>query len=122
MEHSVDKVLLVPRFTCFAGAGPWHTAPMSTREYSLADLTVWVGPGVGTPSSSAKVVVQVSTDLEEWFGLPVWLANYPTGPAELTWSYELSLEWLRLEVTGSGGSKPVVTLWSVGDFVRRERR
>lgn len=115
MAEAVDKILLIPRFTCFAGAGPFTTPPIYVRPYDLASIVLWTGPGQGATPGTATVVVQESADLTLWSGIGGSL----TGAGEVADTYGLRLDWMRLEVTLTG-SPACSTLWAVGNFVRRQ--
>jgi hypothetical protein len=117
-DDDVDKVLLIPRFSAFVGTGPFHTAPMNTRDYGRAFITAWRGAGIGSPASTAAVVVQESADLAEWANLGEAVA--PSTPnSEATGTFDLRLEWIRLHVV-TAGSPAAITMWAVGNFLKRQ--
>ena len=127
MNETTEKILLLPRFTAFAGNGPYYTAPINIRAYSRADITAWASLGFGTSRSTIQVSVEESPDLDSWFALGGLIGStpeseettrVPSSPATFRF------DWLRLrvELTGTDtmGNAPVLTAWAVGNFVRRE--
>jgi hypothetical protein len=112
MQEVVDKVLLLPRYTSFAGATSFYTAPMNVREYARAIFTYTACGGLGSTPPTVVVKIEQSADLE------IWTEVAPDinvgGPVELAFKFE----WMRIKLTVSG-SDPCITCWCVGDFVYR---
>lgn len=112
MPDAVDKMILIPRFTAFAGVGTFLTAPMNVREYSRVLASFVVAATIGSSAPGVAVVVQESADLEIWTDIGGDLNGAGTA------TRDFGFEWIRLKlvVTGTG---PAFTCWCVGDFVRR---
>lgn len=112
MEQVVDKIILLPRFSSFAGEATFYTAPNNVRGYGEASLVLAMVGGLGT-GISFVVQVQESPDLEIWDdnGPPLSI----TDPTDVTFRFE----WMRLKIALSA-TDPAVTCWCVGNFVRRE--
>jgi len=116
MKATVQKQIIVPRFTSFAGAGTFATAPLNVRAFSEAYfMFLHVGVLTGTADD---VYVQESHDLETWTDIGAALPSfsYTNDEAELR---SLRLEWMRLRIVLSG-TDPAMTCWCVADLIRRE--
>ena len=112
MNDAVDKILLLPRYTSFAGAGTFLTAPMNVRAYGQAIVTFYETAALGTSWPAVAVYIDDSPDLEIWNEPDAGLGiNTPT-------TVEFRMEWIRMRVVVGSGD-PGVTCWCVGDFVRR---
>jgi hypothetical protein len=115
VDTEIRKLVLLPRFTTYAGARTFLTVPVNVREFSYVKLAGWRGPGIGdTPTF--EIQVQTSNDLENWVdvGSPF---DPGDGDGNLL-SVDLFAEWIRLAVT-LGGTGPAFTCWSVGNFATR---
>lgn len=112
MEAVVDKVLLIPRFTAFAGVTTFMTPPMNVRDYSRANVTFQIAGALGAIGPAVVVTMQQSADLEIWSDIGGNLNNGDTNERDF------QFEWIRLKLVVSG-SDPCFTCWCVGDFVRR---
>ena len=109
----VDKVIVLPRYTSFAGAGPFYTGAVNVRPYGSGIFAFSQVAGLGSPVAVAAATVQGSPDLEIWENLGSALVS---GGAETrTFPYE----WIRLKVLLAGSVKGA-TCWCVVDLVRRE--
>ena len=119
MPHQIEvqKIVLLPRFTTFSGARTFNTAPINVRAFASADISLWVGNGVGT-SPGFSLVIQDSPDLKIWSTLST---INPTPGTEAFQMVIFQREWIRLAVTLSG-TDPGFTGWCVGDFVTRAQR
>ena len=118
MEQNVQKVVLVPRYTTFAGARTFLTAAINVRKFASAELMVWRGLESGN-LTAFSVLLQESSDLEHWANVGAGIA--PSANTEATESRDLDLDWARLAIslTTPGPVSPAVTAWVVGNFVRR---
>ena len=112
MEAMVEKVLLLPRYTSFVGAGTRLTQPMNVRAYASAIVTFTFVAGLGA-GPTVLISLQESPDLEIWTDVGDTLAH---GTPE---SRTFKFEWIRLKLVISG-TDPAFTCWCVGDFVLRE--
>ena len=112
MEPTVDKIILLPRFTSFAGSGTFLTAPMNVRAYHEALIQFDVVATLGTTGPTISACVQESPDLEYWQDIGPALTHNDSVPKAFRF------EWIRLKVTVSGAD-PGFTGWCVGNFVRR---
>lgn len=112
MEAVVDKLILLPRFTTFAGATTFETPPMNVRGYGQALIDLMLVGALGSPAAALAVEVQESPDLGIWRDIGTLVSGSTTNVV-------FSFEWVRLKVTVSGAD-PAVTCWSVGNFIRRQ--
>jgi hypothetical protein len=112
MQAVVDKVLLIPRYTSFAGATTFLTPPMNVRDYSHANVTFVEAGALGAIGPGVTVTVQESPDLEIWNDIGSSINNGDTN------EQAFQFEWIRLKLVVTG-TDPCFTCWCVGDFVRR---
>lgn len=119
MAHDVQvqRIVLLPRFTSFAGARTFRTAPLNVRLFASAVVSLWIGNGIGS-SPSYQMQLQESPDLKIWTTISTF---NPSPETELAQDVTFSREWARLVVT-LAGVDPAFTCWSVGDFVTRVTR
>lgn len=113
MEANVDRIILLPRFTSFAGEGTFLTAPLNVRQYGRAILYYAHVAALGASGTDVDVVVQQSPDLEIWADI-----GDPLGH-DASEERGFRFEWIRLKLVVTG-LDPGFTGWCVGDFVRRE--
>lgn len=116
MAERTEKLILIPRYSTFAGAGDYWMKPIPARRYATAIVAAWRSAGVGA-SVLASVAIEQSTDLQNWYSCGSSLS--PSAGSETDGSFDFTADWFRVKVT-IGGTDPLVTLWSVGDFVVRE--
>lgn len=112
MEAVVDKLILLPRFTTFAGATTFETPPMNVRGYGEALIDLQLAGAIGAPAAALVVEVQESPDLGIWRDIGTLVSGTTT-------SVTFAFEWIRLKITVSGAD-PAVTCWCVGNFIRRQ--
>lgn len=120
MADDVQKVILLPRFSSFAGSQVFRTLPMNVRAFSGANITAWCGAMFGS-AMSISITVEESPDLLIWESLGVSLT--PAAGGEDTDKYEFTKQWIRLGVSVGGGGPvngPGATCWAVGEFIIRE--
>ena len=111
MNDVATKLILLPRFTTFAGAGEFATPPLNVRVYRAALIDLGVAGALGSPAATVTVVVQESPDLAHWEDLTTLVVGDATEAG-------FGFEWMRLLITVAG-SDPAVTCWSVGTFLHR---
>lgn len=128
MAGNVDRIILLPRYTALVGvydetASAWqalHTAPIQVSQYASAIVSLWGGVQKGAAMASA-VLLQESSDLENWADVSGSSSLGGVSDSESTVSVSFSLDWLRLSLTLSATwpDVPAQTFWCVGDFLRR---
>lgn len=112
----VEKVILLPRYTSFAGPGTFLSAAINVREFEKVDASFWRGNEIGS-LLVLTVILQQSPNLEDW----TTLATFITDPdQENVQGADLTMDWLRMlvEIQG-GGATPALTCWAVANFQRR---
>lgn len=118
MAGELVPLVMLPRYTTFAGATTFLTIAMDVTEYSKAILNAWRGPLSG--GGLFKLTCQESTDGLNWADCAgeSWPVD-PTQDTEDQYDATISRRWFRvkLELTGS---TPAVTCWVVGFLERRE--
>lgn len=112
MESNVDHVLLLPRYTSFAGATTFLTPPMNVRAYDGGYFLFTQVAALGSTPASLTVKVQQSPDLEIW--TDVLNALTSGTPGERLFQFE----WIRLQIA-LAGSDPAAACWCVADLTRR---
>lgn len=112
MEATVDHVLLLPRYTSFAGATTYLTPPMNVRAYDGGYFLFTQVAALGSTPASLAVKVQESPDLEIWTDILTSLTS--AVPSERLFQFE----WIRLEIV-LAGTDPAATCWCVADLTRR---
>src|SRR5689334_20956339 len=117
MAGRIQRIVMLPRFTSFYGAATFSTVPINVREFAQVILTAWRSTELAAPGLTLSMALEESTDTQVWHSAGSALA--PTADQELTGSYSLTMEWVRLSVTVSGGGLGA-SCWAVGDFVPRE--
>jgi hypothetical protein len=115
MSEAVENVILLPRFSAFAGATTFYTAPMNVRDYSQAILQYVHSGAIGAIGPTVNVFVEESPDLEIWNEIG---SSLNTGLME---TRDFAYEWIRMKLVVSGSDQKLVafTCWCVGGFVLR---
>ncbi len=114
MARPTVPIVLIGRFTTFAGTTDCVTLPVSVQQYDRAELTCWCGgmeAGV-----TFEATVQGSTDGVTWADLNTFLF---TASSEHTVGLDLTRPLMRAVVSLSGGTFPVVTCYLTGVLIRR---
>jgi hypothetical protein len=115
VRTDVQRIVLLHRFTSFAGAATFYSAPINVRAFAEAEITVYRSDGMGT-ITTYEIGVDQSPDLEYWYEDASEIA--PAAGAEATAQKTFELEWIRLRIV-LAGTDPAVTSWAVGNFVPR---
>lgn len=108
MQGEMVPVVLLPRFTTFAGGGRYETAPLDVTDYDR--LVVEYGCGTVYGGGSVTVLFEESHDGIEWFELD-------STAVAVDVRVDLTRRWLRVAaVVGSGKA---ITCWCQGQLRRR---
>src|SRR5688572_5950350 len=92
----VEKIILLPRYTSFAGAGTFRTAPMNVRDFGQVIATYTKVAYIGTSGPVVNVYFEQSPDLEIWAEIGSAISDgIPT-------TVEFSYEWIRVKLVVSG--------------------
>lgn len=108
MQGQMVPVILLPRFTSFAGLGVYETAPLEVTEYDR--MVVVLGRNV-VAIDAATVTFQDSHDGVEWFDLHT---ESGVGTVDVT----LTRRWFRLTIELENDAS-YVTYWCAGQLRRR---
>ncbi len=117
MAGELVPVVMVPRFTTFAGATDFYTIAMDVTEYQTALLSLWRGPDVPA-GATWSVTAQESTDQNSWSTCTGGGPTAVGASTEVQMSATLTRRWFRLKIT-IAGSDPVLTGWAVGFLEQR---
>ena len=121
MAGNLVPLVMLPRFSTYAGATSFKTIAMDVTAYQSAILNVWRGPGVGT-SPTMAIAFEESTDQVDWSTCattPDPTSTPPAANTEVQYVADLKKRWYRVVVT-LGGTAPVVTSWAVGFLEERQ--
>ena len=117
---SVQKVVLIPRYSSLTGPHTYRFAPVNVRDFAKADLTAWRGVLAGT-DALFSVFLEESIDLVLWNEV-LDSSMAPSAGTEAVASCELELPWVRAVVDLSAPiTDCAVTCWMVGNFTLRDR-
>lgn len=115
MQQPVSRIILLPRYTAFAGATTFTGAPIWVRPYAQLILSLWRGSGLGS-DAALQLQLHQSPDLESWSTLGSPIA--PSANQETTQPFSLGADWIKFRVDVTG-SDPGITSWAVADLVPR---
>lgn len=128
MAGELVPLVMLPRYSVFAGQTDFTTIAMDTTEYQNAILNVWRAamlPSGGGATFALRF--EESTDQVAWADCAV-TASSGTGPpwdptalAEVQYTATLSKRWFRLKLSLGGSADATVTCWAVGFLEMRER-
>jgi hypothetical protein len=118
MAGMLTPVVMLPRYSCYSGAGDFLTIAMDTTAYLKAVLNAWRSPLVGT-TPTFELAFEESTDQVVWSACTVAPSQPDPTTTETQYVVELRKRWFRVRVT-LGGTDPVATCWCVGFFEERE--
>ncbi len=113
-----DKVVLLPRYSTFAGSGTFTTLPINVTAYDSISVAAWRGKM--EPDGTFSFKIEASVDRENWV---VLAGSDPGADTELLFGANLTKPWLRgrTEVNDTGSGFPVVSAWAVGELYRRRK-
>lgn len=123
MANQLDKIILFPRFTTFAGDRDWRTLPFNATAYQSGDVMAWIGDILGpTVAPVVTATFEESTD-QVW-----WTPCGGTASATLTEGQETRLQptftkpWVRFTVNVQPGldGAPFFSAYVVGTLERRK--
>lgn len=117
MTVSADRVVLLPRFSTFAGSD-FRTLAINVMAYDEIDLYVWRGDMI--TGATFDFTLEASVDQEVWETLST---VSPSAGAEARIGSDLTKPWLRafVELGATGSDFPVATCYAVGKLIRRRR-
>lgn len=119
MAGELVPLVLLPRYTTYAGTGNFTTIGMDVTEYDSAIINMWRGPAVGT-GVTFGATFEESTDQDNWTTCGNTTANSDPGAStEAQYKPTLTKRWFRVKVAVAGAG-PVVSCWAIGHLVMRE--
>lgn len=127
MAGELVPLVMIPRYTTYAGASDFTSIGMDVSEYESAILNIWRGRIVGVTTSPAfKVTCEESTDQNVWSTCEGTTADtLITEDEEKQFLPAMRKRWFRVRITltGTGGSGdgPVCSCWGVGYLEERVR-
>ena len=119
MAGELVPLVLLPRYTTYAGADTFTSIGMDVTPYSKAIVNVWRGNLIGT-SGTVGVTLQESTDQTNWTTCTGTSPDFDPG-ADTEDQYEATLNkrWFRIKVTTTG-TNVAVTCRAIGFLEMRE--
>jgi len=123
MGNIRDRIILIPRYTTYAGASSFTTEPLDVSGYQSGDIRVFTGKIVGpAPGNGAvSVAFQESSDQVNWANCSGSSAGNQTDDMEVRYVPTLTKAWFRMKITLSTGdaNEPIVTCFATGFLERR---
>lgn len=117
MAGELVPLVLIPRYTTYAGAQTFTTIGMEVTDYEQAIVNTWRGPLAGGGTIQFKF--EESTDGSSWSTCTNGSAADPGASTEAQYTPTLAKRWFRISVELTG-SDPVATCWAMGHLVLRE--
>ena len=118
MAGELVPLVLLPRFSTYAGDGTFTTIAMDVTEFQKAIVNVWRGKLLGT-STNFQIKFEESTDQDSWTTCTNGAGGDPGADTEAQYTPELNKRWFRAVITTTG-TDPVVTCWGVGFLELRQ--
>ena len=120
MAGELTPLVVLPRYTTYAGASTFVTIAMDVTEYQTAIVNLWRGKLIGTTPTVA-FTCQESSDQVNWTTCAgTNVSSYDPGEeTEAQASATLAKRWFRLRIV-LGGTTPIGTCWAVGFLEQRE--
>ncbi|MCE9635093.1 MAG: hypothetical protein K8T90_05240 [Planctomycetes bacterium] len=123
MAGELVPLVMLPRYTTFAGTTPFYTIAMDVTEYEKAILNVWRGQM--RTGCTFSMYFEESTDSNSWTNCAGVTPPVDPGPgAEAQYVPTLRKRWFRLRLELTAATTPddfaTVSCWAVGFLERRE--
>ncbi len=118
MAGELVPLVLIPRYTTYAGASTFTSIAMDVSEYQKAIVNVWRGKLTGT-SPTFTVSFQESTDQDSWTTCTNGSGGDPGAETEAQYSPTLAKRWFRIVLT-LAGNDPVGSAWAIGFLEMRQ--
>ena len=120
MAGELTPLVVLPRYTTYAGASIFVTIAMDVTEYQTAIVNLWRGRLIGTDTPTITFTCQESSDQVNWTDCAGTNVNDDPGQeTELQASATLAKRWFRLRIVLTG-TNPIATCWAVGFLEQRE--
>ncbi len=116
-EGQLTPLVLLPRYTTYAGASVFVTIAMDVTEYQSALVNCWRGKLLGT-APTIGMVFEESSDQVTWSTCTGGTSFDPGEETEVQKTPTMTKRWFRIKVT-LGGTSPAATCWVVGFLEQR---
>ena len=117
MAGELVPLVLVPRYTTYAGATSFTTIGMEVTDYEKALVNVWRGPLAG--GGTFSVTFQESTDGTSWSTCSGATPGDPGEATETQYIPLLNKRWFRVLIALTG-TDPATSVWALGFLQLRE--
>lgn len=117
MAGELVPLVLIPRYTTYAGVETFTTIGMEVTDYEKALVNVWRGPLAG--GGAFVVTFEESTDGTKWTTCTGATPGDPGEDTETQYTPSLNKRWFRVKIELTG-TDPVVTAWGLGFLQMRE--
>jgi hypothetical protein len=117
MAGELVPLVLIPRYTTYAGAATFTTIGMDVTEYEKAIVSFWRGPAINM--TTLTINFEESMDQLNWTTCGGGAFPDPGASAEGQFQPTTTKRWFRISLTPAG-TGPVVTCWCIGFLMRRE--
>ena len=112
-------LVLLPRFSTFAGVATFRTLPLDVSAYVNVSLNIWRAALCGTAPTYA-ITIEESTDQVTWSTVSGTTASYdPGSDTEGPQNGALRKRWMRATIV-LAGANPVATCWAIGFLEQRQ--
>ena len=112
MSGELVPLVLLPRYTTYAGVGTYTTIAMDVTEYQSAIVNVW--RGVLNGGGTVTISFEESTDQVNWTTCTDGAGGDPGTDSETQYTPTLKKRWFRAKVVTTGTEVVTVTMWAVG--------
>ena len=120
MAGELTPLVLLPRYTTYAGASTFMTIAMDVTDYVNAIVNCWRGKLISGTSPTFAMVFEESSDQVNWTTCSGGASFDPGQETEVQKIAALTKRWMRIKVTlGGTDPAPVATCWAVGFLVHR---
>jgi len=118
MAGELVPLVMLPRYTTYAGDSTFTTVAMDVTDYQKAILNVWRGKLVGS-GPTFDISFEESTDQDSWTVCTNGSGGDPGTETEAQYTPDLNKRWFRVKIT-LGGSSPIATCWAIGFLEMRQ--
>jgi len=113
MSGELVPLVLLPRYTTYAGAGTYTTIAMDVTEYQTAIVNAWRGVLNGA-GATFGISFEESTDQVNWTTCTNGSGGDPGPGSEAQYTPDLKKRWFRVKVVLTGTEPVTVMCWAVG--------
>jgi hypothetical protein len=118
MAGELVPLVLIPRYSTYAGNSNFATIAMDVTEYEQAIVNFWCGTLLGS-GGTINLYFEESTDQNNWTDCqPYAAAVNPSAGTETQYTPTLSKRWFRIKLVLPNADN-VLTAWAVGFLQER---